>query len=87
MSAAGEALGSAALLFNSTQAGQAVLRCLAPLPLGLLLVLTCMGLLAISLPLCVNPTLAIINLVLIMGLNDVGTSMTGECQGAALPER
>jgi hypothetical protein len=64
-----------------------VLRRFLPLPLGLLLVLSCMGLLAISLPLCVHPAVALMNLVLIMGLNDVGTSMTGECQGAALPER
>lgn len=69
------------------------MRRILPLPLGLLWVLTSMGVLAITLSLIgtkicrMHPTLALANLVLIMGLNDVGTSFTGECQGAALPER
>jgi hypothetical protein len=85
--AAEELLGSAALLANSTPAGQAVARRFLPLPLGLLWVLSSMGVIAVALPLCVRPVAALLSIVVIMGLNDVGTSMTGECQGSSLPER
>ncbi|WIA09730.1 hypothetical protein OEZ85_009109 [Tetradesmus obliquus] len=87
--AAGEALGSAALLASSTAAGQAAIRSILPMPLCLLAVLAGMSCLALLLPLVtsVSNNLALVCIALVMGLNDVGTSMSGECQGATLPER
>lgn len=87
--AAGEALGSAALLASSTAAGQAAIRRILPMPLCLLAVLAGMSCLALLLPLVtsVSNNLALVCIALVMGLNDVGTSMSGECQGATLPER
>jgi hypothetical protein len=61
------------------------------MPLCLLAVLAAMSCLALLLPLLVrsqsNSMLALACMALVMGLNDVGTSMSGECQGATLPER
>jgi hypothetical protein len=59
------------------------------MPLCLLAVLAAMSFMALLLPLVTsqNNLLALACLALVMGLNDVGTSMSGECQGATLPER
>lgn len=87
--AAGEAAGSVALLAASTPAGQAAIRRILPMPLCLLVVLAVMSCLAMLLPLVAPQSnmMALVCLALAMGLNDVGTCMSGECQGATLPER
>jgi hypothetical protein len=87
--AAGEALGSLALIATSTATGQAAIRSILPMPLCLLAVLAAMSCMALLLPLVTSQSnmLALACLALVMGLNDVGTSMSGECQGATLPER
>lgn len=86
--AAGEALGSCALLASSTPQGQAAVRRILPMPLCLLATLAVMSSLALLLPfVTAHHALALACLALVMGLNDVGTSMSGECQGATLPER
>ncbi|KAF8060518.1 STP7 [Scenedesmus sp. PABB004] len=85
--AVGEGLGSAALLYGATPRGQAAVRAVLPQPLALLAILTTLGATAVALPLAGGPRVAMAALIAIMALNDVGTSMCAEAQGATLPAR
>ena len=83
---AGEAVGSAALLAACSPRGRARLRRALPSPLGLLAALAALGASALLLAFAARtPGAALALLVVIMGLNDVGTSLSGECLANTLP--
>lgn len=84
---AGEAVGSAALVAACTPLGRARLQRALPTPLGLIFVLAVLGASALLLALVRARSVALLLLVAIMALNDVGTSMSGECLGNTLAPR
>jgi hypothetical protein len=81
--AGGETIGTVALMFLVSSENQKAVRKFFPGPFNMIIIIGSLG--ALALLLAVNDIrLTIAALTIIMGLNDFGTSLTAEAQGATV---